>query len=147
MADLRLTTNISYSEHIRCRADLVTPEIAEERPVVLCIHGGWWQRGRRHDLLPMAIALAERGIPAATIGYRLLNDGAADGTDIVADIQSAIATVCEEASIHGCSPKAVWLLGSGAGGPAAVSAAVATSAANYDGPESTAWRCAEVHLD
>lgn len=124
MADLRLITDLSYGDHPRHRADLVCPEDGGERPVVVCVHGGWWHSGRRGNLLPLAIALAERGFAAATIDYRLLGDGVSDGRDIVADVVAALPTVIEEASLYGAKAGSAWLLGSGAGALTALVAAM-----------------------
>lgn len=49
----------------------VPPDAQGKRfPVVLCIHGGGWQAGRREELDELAKLLAQRGFVAATISYR-----------------------------------------------------------------------------
>lgn len=123
MADLLARTDLAYGDHPRQRLDLFAPSAPDEsRPLVLCVHGGWWRSGWREDLLPCCLRLAARGWSAATVGYRLL-DTAGDGAGIVADLEAAIHLALEENLLLGGSGRSVVLVGAGAGAVPALSLA------------------------
>lgn len=51
--------------------DVFTPQRDGPSPVVLLLHGGHWQFGRRHLMEPIATTLARRGYVAVTVSYQL----------------------------------------------------------------------------
>ena len=115
MTDLLARTAIAYGDHPRQRLELFAPDDDQDgRPLVLCIHGGWWRSGWREDLLPCCLRLAAAGWATATTGYRLL-DAAGDGEGIVADIEAALRRALEEHLLLGGSGRSVVLVGAGAG--------------------------------
>ena len=127
MANLHARTDIAYGEHPRQRFDLFCPQdVRESRPLVVCVHGGWWQSGWREDLLVLALRLAEAGWPAATIGYRLL-ESTGDGAGIQADLRAAVTTALEENLVLGGTGRSVVLVGAGAGGLTALGLAAASA--------------------
>lgn len=54
------------------KLDLATPKgVKGARPIVLCVHGGGWQAGRKEDMRDAAYGLAAQGFAAAAVQYRL----------------------------------------------------------------------------
>jgi acetyl esterase/lipase len=115
MPDLRTSLALPYGQHVRHRFDVFVPQALESAAVVVCFHGGWWSQGRHEDLRPFCLHLAEQGFACATVGYRLLGDGARHGQDIIDDAKAGALKAMEEASVDGASATSVILLGSGAG--------------------------------
>lgn len=115
MADLLARTDIAYGDHPRQRLDLFAPEApVEGRPLVVCVHGGWWRSGWRDDLLPCCLRLAERSWATVSLGYRLL-DAAGDGTGIVDDLEAGLRRALEEHLLLDGSGRSAVLVGAGAG--------------------------------
>jgi len=115
MPTIRALTAVPYGAHPRQAFDLFVPEDADGRATVVCMHGGWWSQGHHHDLRLTALHLAEQGIPTATLGHRLLGDGARGGQDIVDDLRAGLAKLVDEAGLLDASTRNVVLLGSGSG--------------------------------
>jgi acetyl esterase/lipase len=104
-----------YGPHPRQQFDVMVPDKLASRGLVVLIHGGWWTQGRFQDLRPLALHLAELGFATATIGHRLLGDGARQGQELVDDIKLGLAKALEESTLAGGSDNTVVLLGSGSG--------------------------------
>jgi acetyl esterase/lipase len=115
MTDLRTSLSLAHGQHARQRFDLFVPEAIDGGALVACFHGGWWSHGRHEDLRAFALHLAELGHATASIGYRLLGDGARNGEDILEDARAGVLKALDEAAVDGASPNTVVLLGSGAG--------------------------------
>lgn len=128
MTDLRASLAIPFGPHARQRIDVFAPTRPQPLAVVLCVHGGWWSHGRHEDLRQFCLHLAEQGFACASLGYRLLGDGARSGVDIIADLTEGAKRALEEASIDGASGASAVLLGSGAGSLAALAAAARINA-------------------
>jgi arylformamidase len=62
---------LPYGAGSRHRFDLFKPKDADEAPVVVYIHGGYWQRGDRADFSFVAEALVGRGAVVALPSYTL----------------------------------------------------------------------------
>jgi acetyl esterase/lipase len=114
MIDLHVTLQQPSGTHPRQAIDAFLPQ-ASERCLTICLHGGWWTQGRREDLRPLCLLLAEHGLPSATVGYRLLGDGCRQGQEIVDDCIAGIRAALELASLHGADASSAILLGSGSG--------------------------------
>ncbi|TVR43965.1 MAG: hypothetical protein EA402_08295 [Planctomycetota bacterium] len=114
----------SYGPDPRQAFDLLLP-VPAQGPLLILLHGGWWRRGHRQDLLSTAAELAQAGHAVACLGYRLLQ-GSRTGADLVADVVSGVIACVEEALVSGFGagevPEVV-LVGSGAGGLLAACAA------------------------
>lgn len=104
-----------YGPHPRQQFDVMVPEQLATRGLVVLIHGGWWSQGRYQDLRPLALHLAELGYASASIGHRLLGDGARHGQDLIDDVKLGITKALEESALAGASDNTVVLLGSGSG--------------------------------
>jgi acetyl esterase/lipase len=120
---MQCVLSLPYGGHPRQRFDLVMPDGAEDRALVILLHGGWWAGGRHEDLRLACLALAEHGIPCASLGMRplaglgdaTLGTGAASGQELLAELASAVGTVLEEAALVGMDGCSAAFLGSGSG--------------------------------
>ena len=86
---------------------------ATGRAAVLMFHGGAWRGGNRTLMEPFAIAAAERGMVAFTIGYR--TNAPRVFPDQLVDGQMAVTWVRQHAAEYGIDPTRVGLLGASAG--------------------------------
>jgi acetyl esterase/lipase len=66
-------TNVSYGPLPAERGDLYVPKGLTNPPVVLVIHGGGWMNEDRTASTGLARLLAQRGLAALNIDYRLAN--------------------------------------------------------------------------
>jgi arylformamidase len=85
----------------------IYPAADPHAPVLVFIHGGYWQRNSRELFAIMAEGALARGLTVAMPGYTLAP--AATMTQIVAEIRAALDWLAREGAAHG------------AGGPAIVS--------------------------
>jgi len=106
-------------------ANVFLPSLEEHRSTaVICIHGGVWNRGERSFFDDRCRALAEQGVPALTIDYRL--SGEATYPAAAKDIKSAVRWVRLDESF-GTIPDQIVLCGHSAGAHlAALTAATGT---------------------
>ncbi len=71
-AEIPCELDIPYGPAIRHRYDLFAPDSMDaDAPIVVYIHGGYWQRGERSDYSFVAEALVERGAMVALPSYTL----------------------------------------------------------------------------
>ena len=128
---LSVQLSVPYGSGHEQAFDVVVPEGSEARALVVCLHGGWWHQGHHQDLRALALALAEQGWAAASVGYRLMASPAANpgpehaksGQEVIADVLQALPVVVEEARLLGWTGKTIVLLGSGSGSLLALIAA------------------------
>ncbi len=128
---IAVSLGLSYGTSPEQAFDVVIPERANARALVVCLHGGWWHQGHHQDLRATCLALAEQGWPSATLGFRQLappgaNPGpehARGGNDLVQDLLTGLPKVVEEAALLGWTGSTVVLLGSGSGSLLALVAA------------------------
>ena len=84
----------TYGPKPRNRFDLFRPKgVGGAPPLVLYIHGGYWQRGDRKDNAFVARELNRRGIAVALAGYTLAPE--AGVMDIVAELRQCLKAVWE----------------------------------------------------
>ena len=89
--DLSPYIELSYGEKPRCAYDLFTaPRRGHSTPLVVYIHGGYWQRGDRKDYSFVARELNALGIDVMVPGYSLCPEVAI--ADIVAELRGLMAT-------------------------------------------------------
>ncbi|MFA9218110.1 MAG: alpha/beta fold hydrolase [Sphingomonadaceae bacterium] len=120
----------------RCLAlDLYLPATAPSAamPVVLLVHGGGWRYGYRSEFAPLAVRLAQRGVAAATISYRLA--GEAPYPAAMHDVRAAVRWVRSHAAQFGIDGQRVVLAGGSAGGQIASLAGVTGALPEFDAPQ------------
>ncbi len=84
----------SYGAHDRHKYDLFRPRSgAGGAPLVVFIHGGYWQRGDRKDNTFAAKEMVNRGLQVALPSYRLAPE--ASIMDIVGDLRQALKAIWE----------------------------------------------------
>lgn len=160
-ATTRPPETVRYGSHPEQVADLWLPEGAGPHPVVVSLHGGYFQRQYRRDLHdPLARRLASAGVAVLNVEYRRARSGGTlqNTTD---DVMSAISSL--RASKQDLLPR-VSVVGHSAGGYLAlwaashpdVDLAIGLAAASdladcvtggYDGGSVAAWLGATPALD
>lgn len=84
----------SYGPHERHKYDLFRPRSGSgSAPLVVYIHGGYWQRGDRKGNSFVAKQLVDRGLQVALPSYRLAPE--ASLMDIVADLRECLKKLWE----------------------------------------------------
>ena len=102
--------------------DVFRPDDSKPRAAVLCLHGGFWAKGSKKFMHPLAEGLVEKGYVAVCSNYRLTDVAQAPAQ--LHDVFSAIRFLRENASDYGINPEKIGVTGSSAGGYLAVMAAV-----------------------
>ena len=82
-------------------------------PLLMFIHGGYWQEGARQDSMFGADTFTARGIAYAAVGYSLAPNVRL--SQIVAECRAALAYINKHASSLGIDPGRIVLAGSSAG--------------------------------
>ncbi len=103
---------LRHGAHPSQAVDLFPPAAAGA-PLLLFVHGGYWQAGCREDNCAPAPFWTGRGWGYGAIGYRLL--GEAGLTGAVADVRAALALVAGQAARFGIGPARIVLAGHSAG--------------------------------
>jgi acetyl esterase/lipase len=114
--------DIAYGPDPAERLDICTPEAARgPAPAVLMIHGGGWRAGSRRFLAGACIRMAQAGIVAIPMDYRLTT-GAPGTTWPVQfnDAQLAMRWVRAHAAAYGIDPSRICAEGDSAGGQLAL---------------------------
>jgi beta-lactamase class D len=105
------------------RLDLYLPIGTNEAvPGVIVIRGGGWLVNDRAEFAPIASALAERGVAAASIEYRTADEAPYPGA--VQDVKAAIRWMRANARLYGISPVAIGTLGGSSGAHMALLAGI-----------------------
>jgi acetyl esterase/lipase len=99
-------------------------------PGVVWVHGGGWRIGSKENA-PFAIALAARGMVAASINYRL--SGEAQFPAAIEDVKCAIRYLRANAHLWGVDSDRLGIAGSSAGGQLALLAGTAPESAHLEG--------------
>jgi acetyl esterase/lipase len=102
--------------------DVFRSDDKQIRPTILCLHGGFWAKGSKKFMHPLALDLVEKGYIAVCSNYRLTDVAPAPAQ--LHDVFSAICFLRENASDFGINPQKVGVTGSSAGGYLAVMSAV-----------------------
>ncbi|WP_445356686.1 alpha/beta hydrolase [Microbulbifer sp. ANSA002] len=104
-------------EELSGSMDIFRPEnVAEDAPIVIYIHGGWWQWFSKEQFSFLAEPFNRKGIAVYMPGYRMAQDwnNGVPMESIVKQTQYAMAKVLKEAEQRGTP--AVYLMGHSAGG-------------------------------
>ena len=123
--------DLSYGPTPRQAIDLFLPDTSDA-PLLVFIHGGYWQSRDRKDFSFVAGPFLERGAAVALIGYDLAPTVRMDA--IVAQIRAGLAWLYRHASDHGCDAQRLHLAGHSAGGHLAAMA-LATDWRTFGLPE------------
>ena len=89
------TIDLRYGSDERQRLDLFCPEGAGPWPMLVFIHGGYWQFGSKDDWAFLAPGWLQKGVAFASLGYRLLP--AVTLQDVVGDIHAGLHYLGENA--------------------------------------------------
>lgn len=113
-----LATDCAYGPHPRHRLDLYALGDAQDRPVVLFVHGGGFRIGDKGGAQDWGNAsvgrtAAQAGFLGAVMNYRLVPDALwpNGGEDVIA----AIAWLRANAAAHGGDPRKIVVVGTSAG--------------------------------
>jgi acetyl esterase/lipase len=101
--------------------DVFRPSDSKKRPAVLCLHGGFWAKGSKKFMHPLAEGLVEKGYVAVCSNYRLTDVAPAPAQ--LNDVFAAICFLRENANEYGIDPSKIGVTGSSAGGYLAIMAA------------------------
>ena len=101
--------------------DVFRPSDSKKRPAVLCLHGGFWAKGSKKFMHPLAEDLVVRGYVAVSSNYRLTDVAPAPAQ--LNDVFAAIRFLRENANEYGIDSSKIGVTGSSAGGYLAVMAA------------------------
>jgi arylformamidase len=104
--------DLPYGNRPRNRIDLFRTS-KSDAPLLVFIHGGYWQRNSKEIFACMAEGPLARGFNVATIGYTLAPD--ATLTAIAAEIRSAVGWLRREGPAHGVSSARLIVSGWSAG--------------------------------
>jgi 4-hydroxybenzoate polyprenyltransferase len=116
--------------------DVFTPQRNQTSPVVLLLHGGHWQFGRRHMMESIATTLARRGYVAVTVSYQLAPMARFPAQ--LQDAQQAVRWVRDHAAEFHADPERIGVWGFSAG--AQIGALMAML-----GPGDP-WGAADIHI-
>jgi acetyl esterase/lipase len=110
--------DIAYGSHERQRVDVFLPaKTASAPPVVLFVHGGAFVSGHRNRTEQVysnvTCYLAQRGIAAINVGYRLATHATYPGATL--DMAAAIDWAREHSSEYGWDPDRIFLMSHSAG--------------------------------
>ena len=121
----RAALDLPYGQHERQHYDVFSPEHAgDDAPLMVFIHGGYWQRGDRKDYSCLAEPYNARGIRVALPSYRICPEVRV--VDIIDDLRAFLVTLYKQ---FGQAPLVV---GHSAGGHLAA-AMLATDWSTVDG--------------
>ena len=112
-------SNVDYvgKGNPRQTLDLLVPKdhATKKRPLVVFIHGGAWNSGRKEDGLPVIRMIASTGdYVTATLNYRLSPEAAWPAQ--IFDCKAAIRFLRGKADEYGIDPANIGIMGMSAGG-------------------------------
>lgn len=105
--------DLTYGPRPRNRLDVFRCGTASA-PLLVYIHGGYWQRNAKEFYACLALGPMARGIDVALVGYTLAPD--ATLTQIVDEVRSAVRWLRREGPGHGVATGKVVVSGWSAGG-------------------------------
>jgi arylformamidase len=107
--------NIPYAEPAQERQmlDVYAPEQAQNRPVVLWIHGGGWQTGDKSLVEEKPRAFTERGFVFVSTNHRFLPK--VEMEEVVRDVAKAVGWVYRNIATYGGDPRRIFVMGHSSG--------------------------------
>jgi acetyl esterase/lipase len=114
-AELRIDRDLAYVEpqERRRSLDVYTSTESKNRPVVVWIHGGGWQRGDKSDIAAKPWAFVERGFVFVAINYRFVPN--VTMKQIAQDVAKAVRWSHDHAKSYGGDPETMFVMGHSAG--------------------------------
>ena len=109
----------------REQGDLYLPEGSGPHPVAIVIHGGGWSGRDRSDMEDIAKRLANKGIAAFNINYRLAPQHRFPAQ--LEDVQAALQWVATTSSTHSLDLNRIYTVGYSAGAHLALLAAASST--------------------
>ena len=109
----RARLDLAYGDGPRQAVDLFLPR-EPSPPLLVFIHGGYWQRFDRKDFSFVAAPLVAAGAAVALLGYDLAP--AVDMDRIVAEVRQGIAWLYRQGAAQGVDAARIFLAGHSAGG-------------------------------
>jgi arylformamidase len=96
--------------------DLIVPQAAAgaRAPLMVFIHGGYWQNLDKRDCAALAPEFVKAGIAYATVDYTLAPTAGLD--EIVRQVRACLAWLWRNAPLLGCDPNRIFVGGHSAGG-------------------------------
>jgi arylformamidase len=96
--------------------DLIAPDMGPggRAPLMVFIHGGYWQNLDKRDCAALAPAFVKAGMAYATINYTLAPTAGLDA--IVRQVRACLAWLWRHAPLLGCDPDRIFVGGHSAGG-------------------------------
>lgn len=113
---VRVDLDINYGEHPSQSIDLYSPvgTPGKPRPVLVFIHGGYWQSLDKAHFGFIAEPYVDNGVAVAVVNYRLAPEVTMD--EIVDDVRASILKIHTFAPEYGLAPDAIYVSGHSAGG-------------------------------
>ena len=105
--------DLAYGQESRQKLDVFLPVGNGDWPVLVFLHGGYWQLGHKDDFAFLAEQWLSRGVAVVILGYRMLPTVGL--TDIVADVESGLALLVEKSASLSLNINRVVLSGLSAG--------------------------------
>ena len=105
--------DLRYGPRERNRLDFF-PAARDGAPVLVFIHGGYWQMRSKEIFRFLASGPLAHGIAFANVGYTLAPD--ATLREIVKEVLSAITWIAENAGVYGADARRLYVSGWSAGG-------------------------------
>jgi len=115
--NIKASLDVPYGPAAAQKLDIYSPiegETASGRPIVLFIHGGFWQGGSKDASGFAAPAFTEAGCVFVAVGYTLAPN--ASLAAIAAEIRQAVNFVHAHAAEFGGDPRQIIAVGHSAGG-------------------------------
>jgi len=108
--------NLAYGPTPPEALDLIAPATGAggRAPLMVFIHGGYWQNLDKRDCAALAPEFVRAGIAYATINYTLAPVAGLD--EIVRQARACVAWLWRQAPLLGCDPNRIFVGGHSAGG-------------------------------
>ena len=113
-AACRRVETLAYGGGPSNSIDIALPENGKDHPLIVYIHGGYWQELSKIESFCGADGFSQRGIAYAAIDYTLAPQ--AGLSQIVQECRTALDTLFDRAGTLGVDPERVFVAGSSAGG-------------------------------
>ena len=108
-----LHEGLSYGAHADEKIDLLLPDSDGLVPLMIYVHGGFWQQLSRRESVFAAQGIVARGGAFAAVGYTLAPHASLD--DIVLQVRQAVAWLVQNATTFGLDRARIVVSGSSAG--------------------------------